>query len=77
MDLYESIQALYAEEEKLKRVIASLEDLQRAAGGEIPPMPKSAERRGRKSMGADERQEVSARIKKYWAGRRKGEHQKT
>lgn len=27
-------------------------------------------RRGRKSMGAEERQEVSTRMKKYWAGRR-------
>ena len=27
-------------------------------------------RRGRKSMGNAERQDVSARMKKYWAGRR-------
>lgn len=72
MDLYKAIQDLYAEKEKLERVIASLEDLQRAAGGGIPPAPKSEKRRGRKSMSADERQEVSARMKKYWASRRKG-----
>jgi hypothetical protein len=74
MDLYKAIQDLYAEKEKLERVIASLEDLQRAAGGGIPPMPTTGKRRGRKSMSADERTEVSARMKKYWAARRKGKH---
>jgi hypothetical protein len=71
MDLYKAIEDLYAEKEKLERVIASLEDLQRAAGGGIPPAPGSGKRRGRKSMGSDERMEVSERMKKYWAGRRK------
>jgi hypothetical protein len=71
MDLYKAIQDLYAEKEKLERVIASLEDLQRAAGGGIPPVPGAGKRRGRKSMGADERQEVSDRMKRYWASRRK------
>jgi hypothetical protein len=70
MDLYKAIQDLYAEKEKLERVIASLEDLQLAAGGEIPPKSRSGKARGRKSMGAEERLEVSARMKKYWAGRR-------
>lgn len=70
MDLYKAIQDLYAEKEKLERVIASLEELQRAAGGGIPPQPSSGKRRGRKSMGAEERQEVSERMKKYWAKRR-------
>jgi hypothetical protein len=74
MDLYKAIQDLYAEKEKLERVIASLEELQQAAGGGIPSMPKSGKRRGRKSMSADEREEVSARMKKYWAGRRKAKH---
>jgi hypothetical protein len=73
MDLYKAIQDLYAEKEKLERVIASLEDLQRAAGGGIPPSPGSGKRRGRKSMGQDERQEVSERMKKYWARRRNPE----
>ena len=74
MDLYKAIQDLYAEKEKLERVIVSLEDLQRAAGGSVPPMPKIAKRRGRKSMNAAERQEVSARMKKYWASRRKSKN---
>jgi hypothetical protein len=73
MDLYKAIQDLYAEKEKLERVIASLEELQRTAG-ELPELPKPSKRRGRKSMNAQERQEVSARMKRYWESRRqKGE----
>jgi len=68
MDLNKTIQDLYAEKEKLERVIASLEELRAAAGGS-PVVPKAG-RRGRKSMDAGERLEVSARMKKYWAGRR-------
>jgi len=71
MDLYKAIQDLYAEKEKLERVIASLEELQRSAGT-LPPLPKAAGRRGRKSMSPEERQEVSERMKKYWEGRRHG-----
>lgn len=69
MDLYKAIQDLYAEKEKLERVIASLEELQRTAGS-LPVAP-SGKRRGRKSMNAKERQEVSERMKRYWASRRK------
>jgi hypothetical protein len=70
MDLYKTIQDLCAEKEKLLRVIASLVDLQKGVGGDIPLMPKSAKRRGRKSMSDEERQTVSARMKKYWSVRR-------
>jgi len=70
MDLYKAIQDLYAEKEKLERVIASLEELQRTAG-ELPELPKPAKRRGRKSMNAQERQEVSERMKRYWESRRR------
>jgi|HubBroStandDraft_1064217.scaffolds.fasta_scaffold423533_1 hypothetical protein len=49
MDLRQTIQALYAEKEKLARVIASVENLQQAAGGEIFPTPKSGRRRLGKS----------------------------
>ena len=72
MDLYKAIQDLYAEKEKLERVIASLEELQRTAGS-VPELPKGVQRRGRKSMNAAERQEVSERMKRYWASRRKPE----
>lgn len=70
MDLYKAIQDLYAEKEKLERVIASLEELQRSAGS-VQVLPKGMQRRGRKSMNSAERQEVSERMKRYWAGRRK------
>jgi hypothetical protein len=69
MDLYKAIQDLYAEKEKLERVIASLEELQRTSG-ELPEVPKPGKRRGRKSMNPKERQEVSERMKRYWESRR-------
>ena len=68
MDLYKAIQDLYAEKEKLERVIASLEKLQRAAGLALPPAPGSGKLRGRKPMSPEDRQEVSERMKKQWAG---------
>jgi hypothetical protein len=70
MDLYKAIQDLYAEREKVQLAIASLEDLQRAAGGESPPMRKGGKRRGRKFMSDEERQRVSVRMRKYWSVRR-------
>jgi len=70
MDLYKTIQDLYAEKEKLERVIASLEELHRTSGS-LPSLPPGAKRRGRKSMGSKEREEVSLRMKRYWASRRK------
>ena len=70
IDLYKTIQDLYAEKEKLQRVIASLIDLQRGSGGDVPLTPKIGKRRGRKSMSDEERQTVSVRMKKYWSGRR-------
>ena len=78
MDLDKAIQDLYAEKEKLERVIASLEELQRTAGA-VSEFPKATRgRRGRKSMSSTERQEVSERMRKYWAARRsekEGKHQ--
>jgi hypothetical protein len=71
MDLNKIIKHLNAEKEKLERVIASLEELQRSASLAVPPAPDCRKRRGRSSMGPDERQDVSARMKKYWANQRK------
>jgi len=71
MDLYKAIQDLYAEKEKLERVIASLEELQRNAGGSVVPV-KPGKRRGRKFMNPKERREVSERMKRYWERRRSG-----
>jgi hypothetical protein len=62
------IRDLYSQKEKLTRAIALLEELtverHGAFGGRT-------ERRGRKSMGSDERREVSERMKKYCAARRR------
>jgi len=69
MDLSKALDDLYSEKEKLERAIASLEALQRA-GGELARVT-GAKRRGRKSMNLQERAEVSERMKRYWANRRK------
>jgi hypothetical protein len=69
MDLEKAIEQLYAEKERLERVIQALEELQRT-GGAISQEARPRSRRGRKSMGAAERLEVSERMKKYWASRR-------
>jgi hypothetical protein len=71
MDLIGMIRSLYADKERLDRVIAALEELQHDS--QRLPYGFPGNRRGRKSMGADERQEVSVRMKKYWANRRKAE----
>ncbi len=70
MDLYKALQDLYAEKEKLERAIASLEELQRIGAG-LPGLSQTGKRRGRKSMSAEERVEVSKRMRRYWAARRK------
>lgn len=70
MNLYKAIRQLYAERERLDRVIASLEQLEKGAAG-TNPAASPASRRGRKTMTAEERTEVSARMKRYWAARRK------
>jgi len=72
MDLYKAIQDLYVEKEKLERIIASLEELQRSAQTDPSGPPRSVSRRGRKSMSHEERQEVSERMKRYWESRRRG-----
>ena len=65
MDLQKAIRELYDEKERIDGVIASLEQHLRTNG---PGAPKR--KRGRKSMGPQERQEVSERMRSYWAARR-------
>ncbi len=65
MDLEKIIKELVHEKKALDQTIALLEEMMATGGA---PAPKG--RRGRKSMGAEERQEVSKRMKKYWASRR-------
>ena len=65
MKVNKLIAELNAAIEKLKRMVGRLEQLGGISETTTP------ERRGRKSMGAEERQEVSERMKKYWANRRR------
>lgn len=68
MDLSKVIRKLYDERAKLDHIIASLEELHKSAAAREPEAPKK--RRGRKSMDAEARKEVSERMRKYWANRR-------
>ncbi len=69
MDVEKLIRDLTSQKDKLVQAIAMLEELAVYRQGPAPFVAR--ERRGRKSMGADERREVSQRMKKYWAARRK------
>jgi hypothetical protein len=68
--LYRALQELYLQKQKLERVISSLEEL-RISGNTMTGIHAAVKRRGRKAMGIEERQEVSRRMKRYWASRRK------
>ena len=65
MDLTKALRELYLQKERLDRVIASLEELESG-----PPEEQSKKRPGRKGMDAQARQEVSARMRRYWESRR-------
>lgn len=67
--MFKAIRLLYEEREKLDQVIASLEELQKSATQLDHVLVKK--RRGRKSMDAEARKEVSERMRRYWAARRK------
>ena len=69
MQLEHYLRELRDRREKLCRAITALEELTKTEAqdrGEVVT-PK----RGRKSMGPDERRQVSERMKQYWASRRK------
>ena len=67
MDLQETIRQLKIQKRKVELAIAELEQLQGSDSGSSVVM---VNRRGRKSMGSEERQQVSDRMKRYWANRR-------
>ena len=68
MDLAHIIEELRSEKERVEQAIALLDALQ---GGQSPENGQApTKHRGRKSMDAEERQEVAARMKKYWENRR-------
>jgi hypothetical protein len=77
--LFAAIAELRAYAQELDQTIAALECLPHRGPGRPPKWLAEArqreawinrpKRRGRKSMGTAERQEVSDRMKKYWAAR--------
>jgi hypothetical protein len=67
MDLYKIIRELVEERNRLQRIIESLEGM--APDGRSL-VPVGGKRRGRKSMDTAAREEVSQRMKRYWARRR-------
>ena len=69
MNINKAIRELYEEKKRLDHVIASLEEKQRSGGLQIAAGREK--KRGRKSMDIQARQQVSERMKRYWAARRK------
>ncbi|MDQ6663333.1 MAG: hypothetical protein M3Z23_02950 [Acidobacteriota bacterium] len=67
MDLNKVIRDLYEEKKRLDQIISSLEQIQSM---EVEDPNRTERRRGRKSMDPQARQEVSDRMKMYWALRR-------
>jgi hypothetical protein len=67
MDLYRIIFELVQERNRLQRIIESLESMD--SGAEAPARTRG-KRRGRKSMDEKAREQVSERMKRYWASRR-------
>jgi len=65
MDLNKALRDLYEEKKRLDRAIARVE----ARLITTSEMPQQSTR-GRKSMGPEEREKVSARMTAYWAARR-------
>ena len=66
LDLQKSITELRAEKIALTHLIEAAEIYEQVLRGE-----RILGRRGRKTMGATEREAVSRRMKRYWASRRK------
>ncbi len=68
MDIIKALHELHAEKKRLDSTIAALEA--RLAAARKQGARKSPGRRGRKSMSAAERLEVSKRMSLYWEARR-------
>jgi hypothetical protein len=66
MDVDKALRELYEEKRRLDVAIAMLEAHLQAGSR----APARSSRRGRKSMSAEERLEVSRRMSKYWEARR-------
>ena len=70
MDLIKIINDLRNERDKLQAIISSLEQLHGASPSHSAGQSHTS-RRGRRSMDAEGRLEVSRRMKQYWENRRK------
>lgn len=66
MDIERMIRDLKAERDRLNEIIVAFEQL-----GKNTISTVSTKRRGRKFMDKDGRREVSERMRRYWAGKRK------
>lgn len=73
MDLNKILRELYAKREQVVQKIAALEEMRGTGGGAMPK--QASKHRDRKFMSTEERQQVSERMRRYWASRRKPEHQ--
>ncbi len=69
MDTKKIIQELVEEKRRLDQAITFLQALEHPQSGALQAGPAKAPR-GRKSMSPAERQEVSERMRKYWAMRK-------
>lgn len=69
MDLNKIIRELLEERKRITQIVESLEQF--TVMGKPAPKASASSPRGRKSMGAEAREEVSRRMKKYWESRRK------
>jgi hypothetical protein len=66
MDLTQILAQLYAQRDRVRQVIATLEQFQEEIITAVPAHKK----RGRKSMGTEERKVVAERMKTYWVNKR-------
>jgi hypothetical protein len=70
MDIVKALRDLYNEKKRLDVAIATLEARVKAARTGSASAKPASSRRGRKSMSAAERLEVSKRMTLYWEARR-------
>lgn len=67
MDVQKALRELYAEKNRLDRLISALES---EGTGRRELSPSKIVRRGRRSMTPEEREQVSRRMLTYWAAKR-------
>jgi len=72
MDLTRILAQLYAERDRVRQAIATLEQFKQERNIAVPAHRK----RGRKSMGTEERKVVAERMKTHWAKKRQQDTKK-